>query len=67
MTLKEFIDQLKALPEEYLEEDVFTSNANHSVVIRVNKVSIRKMNTFQLEAGGTGNSVHPSRLVITLD
>ena len=67
MTLRDFINQLQSLPEEYLNEDVFTANSNHSVVIRVNKVTVRKMETFQVKAGGTGNSVHPSRLVITLD
>ena len=65
--MKEFINQLQSLPEECLDEDVFTANSNHSVVIRVNKVTVQKMETFQVEAGGTGNSVHPSRLVITLD
>ena len=67
MTLRDLINQLQDLPEEYLNEDLFTTNSNHSVVIRVNKVTIRKMETFKAEAGGTGNSVHPPRLVITLD
>jgi len=67
MTLKDLINQLQDLPEEYLDEELFTVGIRGGPIIRVNKTSIRKVKPLKTVADGVSNPVHPPRLVITLD
>ena len=64
MTLKEFINQLQALPESYMGEQVFTKRG--LFIVRVNSVKVNKVPT-TASADSPVISVQPDRLVVILD
>lgn len=67
MTLRDFINQLQDLPEEYLDEELFTVGIRGGPIIRVDRTSIRKVEPLKTVADVVSNPVYPPRLVITLD